>query len=48
MSKREYIRQIITFGDYFREFKKEQPQKVLRKTYQIFLYIMTLKVVPKN
>lgn len=48
MSKREYIRQIITFGDYFREFKKEQPQQVLRKTYQIFLYIMTLKAVPKK
>jgi hypothetical protein len=48
MPKREYIRQIITFGDYFKEFKKEQPQQVLRKIYQIFLYIMTLQVVPKT
>ena len=48
MPKREYVRQIITFGDYFKEFKKEQPQHVLRKIYQIFLYIMTLQVVPKT
>lgn len=37
MPKREYIRQIITFCDYFKEFKKGKPQQVLRKNYQIFL-----------
>ena len=48
MPKREYIRQITTFGDYFKEFKKTQPQQVLRKVYQVFLYIMTLQVIPKT
>ena len=46
MPKREYVRQIIAFGDYFKEFKKVQPRRVLNKIYQVFLYIMTLQVVP--
>ncbi|WP_308571644.1 type II toxin-antitoxin system RelE/ParE family toxin [Segatella cerevisiae] len=48
MGKRKYIRQILAFGNYFKEFKKTQPKQVLKKIYQVFLYIMTLQVIPKT
>ncbi|MCH4100302.1 MAG: type II toxin-antitoxin system RelE/ParE family toxin [Prevotella sp.] len=48
MSKREYIRHIIAFKDYFKDFKKDQPQHVLNKIYQVFLYIMTQKIISEN
>lgn len=48
MSKSKYIRQITAFGDYFKDFKKNQTQQVLRKIYQVFLYIMTVPVIPQK
>ena len=46
MAKREYKRQIVAFKDYFRDFKKTAPSAVLKKIYQVFLYIMTLETIP--
>lgn len=48
MSKRKYVRQIVAFGDYFKDFKKKLPKTALNKIYQVFLYIMTLQVIPKT
>ena len=46
MSKKEYKRQLVIYKDYFKEFKKTLPLRTLKKIYQVFLYIMTLDVVP--
>ena len=44
--KREYIRHIVAFKNYFKDFKKKIPKKVIEKIYQVFIYIMTLKKIP--
>lgn len=44
--KRKYVRQILPFKDYFKDFKKELSKDVLMKIYQVFMYIMTTEVVP--
>ena len=44
--KRKYIRQIVAFANYFKDFKKTLPRNALSKIYQIFVYIMTLEQVP--
>jgi phage-related protein len=46
MSKKEYKRQLVTYKDYFKDFKKTLPLRTLKKVYQIFLYIMTLETIP--
>ena len=46
MEKREYIRHIVAFKDYFKDFKKASPRKVIEKIYQVFIYIMTLEKIP--
>lgn len=48
MAKKEYLRQFVTYKDYFKEFKKTLPLRTLKKMYQIFLYIMTLEVIPST
>ena len=48
MAKKEYIRQFVAYKDYFKEFKKTLPLRTLKKMYQIFLYIMTLEVIPSS
>ena len=48
MAKKEYIRQFVAYKDYFKEFKKTLPLRTLKKMYQIFLYIMTLEVIPST
>ena len=48
MAKREYLRHIVAFRDYFKDFKKNTPQRVLEKIYQVFIYIMTLDVIPNT
>lgn len=45
-SKREYIRQILPFREYFKDFKKTLAKDVLMKIYQVFIYIMTEEMVP--
>ncbi|WP_195406381.1 type II toxin-antitoxin system RelE/ParE family toxin [Bacteroides congonensis] len=44
--KRKYVRQVVAYSKYFKEFKKSLSKEVLRKIYQIFIYIMTLEQVP--
>ena len=39
--KFKIIRQIIPFANYFIDFKKTLNKTVLKKIYQVFLYIMT-------
>ena len=46
MEKREYIRHVVAFKDYFKDFKKTVPRKVIEKIYQVFIYIMTLEKIP--
>ena len=46
MPKKEYKRQLVAYKDYFKEFKKALSQQTIKKIYQIFLYIMTLDVIP--
>lgn len=48
MEKREYIRHIVAFKDYFKEFKRKTPRKVIEKIYQVFIYIMTLEKIPST
>ncbi|WP_455664974.1 type II toxin-antitoxin system RelE/ParE family toxin [Phocaeicola sp.] len=44
--KREYVRQVVAYANYFKDFKRTLSKDVLSKIYQIFIYIMTLKQVP--
>ena len=46
MPKKEYKRHMVAYKDYFKEFKKTLSLRTLKKIYQIFLYIMTLDVIP--
>ena len=46
MPKREYKRTILAYKDYFKDFNRSVSQQVLNKFYEIFLYIMTLEVIP--
>jgi phage-related protein len=48
MGKRKYIRTVVAYKDYFKEFKKTVSQKVIDKFYEVFIYIMTLEVVPRS
>ena len=45
--KREYVRQVVAYANYFKDFKKTLSRNTLRKIYQIFIYIMTLEQVPE-
>lgn len=45
-SNRRYVRQILPFKDYFKDFKKTLGKDVLMKIYQVFIYIMTIEKVP--
>lgn len=46
MAKREYVRTVVAYGEYFKDFKRTVSQQVIDKFYEIFLYIMTLEVIP--
>lgn len=46
--KIKYFRQVVVYADYFKEFRKTLSREVLRKTYQIFIYIMTLENIPEK
>lgn len=46
--KREYVRQVVAYANYFKDFKKTLSRDTLRKIYQIFIYIMTLEQVPEK
>lgn len=44
--QRRYIRQILPFREYFKEFKKTLSRDVLMKIYYVFMYIMTNERIP--
>lgn len=44
--KREYVRQVVVFGDHFKEFRKTLDREALKKLYQVFTLIMVMPVVP--
>lgn len=46
MPKREYIRTVVAYKEYFKDFKRKVSQQVIDKFYEIFLYIMTIEVIP--
>ena len=46
--KREYVRQVVAYANYFKDFRKTLPRNVLQKMYQIFIYIMTLEQIPEK
>ena len=46
--KRKYIRQVVAYANYFKEFKKSLPRNTLSKIYQMFIYLMTLEQVPEK
>jgi len=46
MARREYIRTIVAYKEYFKDFKRTVSQQVIDKFYEIFLYIMTMEVIP--
>ena len=47
-TKIKYIRKIVVYGNYFKEFKKTLSRNTLAKIYQIFLFIMTLEKIPEK
>jgi phage-related protein len=48
MNKRKYVRTIVAYKEYFKSFKRTVSQQVIDKFYEIFLYIMTLEVIPNS
>ncbi len=47
-TNRIYIRNIVAFGNYFKDFKKGLSRNVLQKIYQVFILIMTTEQVPQK
>ena len=43
---RKYVRHIVVYANYFKDFKKTLSKETLQKMYQIFIYIMTQEQVP--
>ena len=41
--KRKYVRQVVVYADYFKEFKKDLSRDALRKVYQVFISITGVK-----
>lgn len=46
--KRRYVRQVVAYANYFKDFKKTLSRQVLSKIYQVFIYIMTFEDVPEK
>ena len=44
--ERKYVRQVVAYANYFKDFKKTLRKETLQKVYQVFIYIMTLEQVP--
>lgn len=45
-NKRKYIRQILPFREYFKDFKRTLSKDVLMKVYHVFIYIMREERIP--
>jgi len=44
--KREFVRHVVVFGDYFKEFRKTLDREALKKLYQVLTLIMMAQVIP--
>ncbi len=44
--ERKYVRQVVAYANYFKDFKKALSKETLQKIYQVFIYIMTQEQVP--
>lgn len=44
--ERKYVRQIVAYANYFKDFKKTLSKTTLQKIYQVFIYIMTQEQIP--
>ena len=43
---KEYVRRLVVFEDYFKEFRKTIGREALKKLYQVFTLIMVMPIVP--
>lgn|SRR5574344_367038 len=48
VNKREYVRQLLAYKDYFKNFKRTLARNVLDKIYAVFLLIMTVEDIPST
>ena len=48
MPQRKYVRTVIAYRDYFKNFKRTVSQSVIDKFYEVFIYIMTLEEIPST
>ena len=46
MDESKYIRHITAIKDYFKDFKRRLTKSTLAKIYQVFMYIMTVEIIP--
>lgn len=44
--EKKYVRQIVAYANYFKDFKKTLSKTTLQKIYQVFIYIMTQEQIP--
>lgn len=44
--KKDFVRQVVVFGDHFKEFRKTLDREALKKLYQVLTLIMMVDVVP--
>ncbi|MBR5034696.1 MAG: type II toxin-antitoxin system RelE/ParE family toxin [Bacteroidales bacterium] len=42
----EYVRRVVVFEDYFKEFRKTLDREALKKLYQVLKLIMVVEIVP--
>lgn len=47
-SRRHYIRHLLAYKDYFKEFKRTLTKDVLNKIYAVFMLIMTVEEIPST
>ena len=43
---KKYVRHIVAYANYFKDFKKTLSKTTLQKIYQVFIYIMTQEQIP--
>ena len=44
--KRQYLRRMVVFEDHFKEFRKTLDKEALKNLNQVFILIMTVRIVP--
>ena len=44
--KKEYVRRLVVFEDYFKDFRRTIDREALKKLYQVVTLIMTMPIVP--